>query len=741
MLQISRFLTITFVFVFLSCTSDDKETPDVIAPVLEFNISGATNTTTNTPMLVSNLIEVTINANDAGGIRKIEAFINDDKVGEDSTAPYNISIDISTYASKKGTSNKYKDYTLKIVATDLSGNSTTKQIPINIDNEKPSITEVSLVENTINNGDENIVTFKISDNQELNSVIVYINDEVLSTIENENYEVNIETSNLDDGENSLKIEALDNAENLTIYTVKFIVDNSGPTITLTELVENQIIDYPTSFTPEINDTYSEIDSVKIYYNDVLVQSFENQTQYEFDFNSDNYNTADGILKISAKDNLGNTSLFEIPIQIYRRLLKITIPSNFKNPQSARFYVFASGLDGTLLDTKQVYNESNEIILNTAVDIDVDTAFMITFSEYISGQYGNSSAFTSILNLKRGGLESINLKTPNRFDSEVSNSYSVTGFNPDDILSMPIEGFGYSGDYSKENSEISIRTQNNITNNIDSEYIYLPVRNLTNYDDSYILLEKNEITSDFVLNPSLLTNQGIETRFYSGEFSNNSDDKLSVLKLWGYANEQEYNDRASHRLYAGGSTITQEFNPENGLSYPFNSTFYNYRHQVQIEDYYTDRIGEPLDFYQVPGWTIDQTLSNKTINIVKSGTGHKVGRIRLDNSTSVAVINGINVTYQWNLIFDSENTTTITLPELPEDIQTWGFNQLYEANALNVSQIEIMSFEGIPSYDTYLNETVKEGRKFINVSNTMDTKFKNYNSTYYSEFPDLFFYYY
>ena len=56
-------------------------------------------------------------------------------------------------------------------------------------------------------------------------------------------------------------------------------------------------------------------------------------------------------------------------------------------------------------------------------------------------------------------------------------------------------------------------------------------------------------------------------------------------------------------------------------------------------------------------------------------------------------------------------------------------------------IELMSFEGIPNYDSYLTETVKEGKKFINVSNGMESKFKNYNSTYYLEFPDLFFYYY
>src|SRR5690606_19483942 len=95
----------------------------------------------------------------AKGISKVEAFLDDVKAGEDTEAPFEITIDLTLYAKKlrdKGIvlSKTRTLYTLKVSATDLSGNVSTTEQDIIVDNEMPTITEVSLENNAVIGGKE-----------------------------------------------------------------------------------------------------------------------------------------------------------------------------------------------------------------------------------------------------------------------------------------------------------------------------------------------------------------------------------------------------------------------------------------------------------------------------------------------------------------------------------------------------------------------------------------------------------
>lgn len=111
--------------ILYSCSSDSEDPvpePDVIAPNVDFSIPGNSGTSSTETPVVSNQIVVDIDAQDAGGVAKVEAFINNEKVGEDTTAPYQITIDVSNYTSKNNLAAKFTDYTLKVTVTDNSGN-------------------------------------------------------------------------------------------------------------------------------------------------------------------------------------------------------------------------------------------------------------------------------------------------------------------------------------------------------------------------------------------------------------------------------------------------------------------------------------------------------------------------------------------------------------------------------------------------------------------------------------------
>ena len=99
------FVGLLSIFVLFSCSSESDEPtpePDVIAPVVDFSILGSSSSSNSETPIVSNQIVVEIDANDAGGVAKVEAFINNEKVGEDTTAPYQITIDVSIVFSAAG---------------------------------------------------------------------------------------------------------------------------------------------------------------------------------------------------------------------------------------------------------------------------------------------------------------------------------------------------------------------------------------------------------------------------------------------------------------------------------------------------------------------------------------------------------------------------------------------------------------------------------------------------------------
>src|SRR5690606_11065464 len=260
---------------------------------------------------------IEISAQDAKVISKVEAFMNDVKVGEDNQPPFQITIDLTQYSKKltgKGTAlNKTQtQYTLKISATDLAGNLTSIERDIIVDNELPTVTEVTLENNAVITGEENPVTFKANDNESIMSLEVKVNNVSLeaTALETNTYTFNINTALLEDGPNNLTITATDQASNTAIYTATYEVDNSGPETNLEGLSTEDIIYEITTLTIGADDPYSELTSLKIYVNDALILSSEDGSELSLHLKPDDYPTGDVSIRIDATDALGNESTHE-----------------------------------------------------------------------------------------------------------------------------------------------------------------------------------------------------------------------------------------------------------------------------------------------------------------------------------------------------------------------------------------------------------------------------------------------
>ncbi len=708
MCSMFRFLTVVLFCLLISCTSDSETTeePDIIAPVIGFSISGTESNSEGEPIVVSNTLEINIDAQDAGGIGKIEGFINNEKVGEDTNAPYRIIVDIKSYASKIGKTNVYKNYTLKVTATDLSGNATSIEQAIHIDNDMPSISEVSILDNSIINGKVNQITFSVSDNQEVAEVTTFLNDELLSKITDGIYDINIDTTVLLDGANSFKIVAKDAAGNTSNYVVEFISDNTGPVITLPSLEANQIIDEGTMIAPSITDEFSEI-----IYSEIL---FDNQSLADIssadlvhEFNPELHSAGVKEFTFLAIDNLGNRTELSLPVDIRRILIKVNIPNEYRISNNSKFWIFASDEDGTTIDIKEALSGST-IKLNSLGEFSDTDQFMLTFIE-ISGSVNSNQVndvFT-VYNLTKSLPGIINLQPSKEFSGYDATEYGLVGF--DYCINLEGAGLDY---YTGRNNDTSanVYTRNPLYDpQAATDEIYLTAFNICRNEFSYKILDK-PIPAEMELNL---------TDFVTDRVSNGlmefSELGLMEMTIHGFKTKEKYNTNSSNLLFR--TTYNTEFSAPQ-IPYFWISGFSDYRHSITINSYTTERKGLPLANYEIPNWTVDHQLSNKLVAISTSGTGHTVGKMMV-NSISKRNSNYLN----WLLVFDSQQTSSLVLPELPEILSPNQLSATFKDNDLEIYQTQVTGYEGISNYDAYLNLVIKENKKYYDISDKTEAKYK------------------
>ncbi len=454
-----------------------------------------------------------------------------------------------------------------------------------------------------------------------------------------------------------------------------------------------------------------------------------------DFDPNQYPTGEQTFIVTAWDSLSNTTSLELPIKILRKLITINIPESFFNPDTARLFVFASNISGQLLDVERIFSDTDVVTLHTAEETIDDFEYMLTFGEYISGPLGNTSEFTTVQNIVPSILPEMNLKAHDRFLNQ-TDSYIIPteNFDTDDELALIVEGYDYYGGFHQEESgptgDISIVQKHNVNPTLQSDSFFLGLFNYTMNEYSYALLDSN-IPTDLTINSNMFTTEGVEQRFYE-PIINGQAFESSTIQLYGYLSNDDFNNNLEHLIYNYG----YGYLPINGIPYYISDVFSNYKYNVRINsDYFTERTGEPAASFLPVDWTIDYTFFNNQFEISQTGTEHSIGKIFIDSDTP-KVINGLNISYRWNLIFDSQNISQVVLPKIPEELQTWGFYPLYENNELEVQQVELRSYESIPNYNEFLSSVIKDNKFPYTISPKMESKFKSSVQSYYNRAPNF-----
>lgn len=158
-------LTFSFLFAVISCTSDPKDISqeeelieEATKPQMEISFTGLDDINTN-PIILSSPIQVEIDATASAGIAQIEAYIDNQKIGEDTTAPYQISINPENYETGS--------MVVSLVAKDNLGNETTLEYNIIIHRR---LLEINLPDENANPERTSYFIFASSSNGELLSI-------------------------------------------------------------------------------------------------------------------------------------------------------------------------------------------------------------------------------------------------------------------------------------------------------------------------------------------------------------------------------------------------------------------------------------------------------------------------------------------------------------------------------------------------------------------------------------------
>ncbi|WP_224489962.1 Ig-like domain-containing protein [Robertkochia flava] len=697
------FLTVILVaFLLLSACSKSDPVPDPLEndstpPTVELAIAGLPPTSTTDPAnppVVSREITVQVDAKDANGIQMIEAFIDNNKVGEDTTAPFSITIDLSNYQSKGIKLNKTQTlYTLKVTATDNAGNQNSNELDIIVDNEVPVISDVSLSPDTIINGSDNEVTFNVEENQELSEVKAELNGNLLEVLADSTaYAFNLDTAILEDGPNTVVISATDKANNIAFHHLNFISDNTGPVIISQELEAGQVFDSPINFSAQATDEYSNVTQLGLVVaSDTLLMSTSGMLG-SLGIDPENYPPGELTFQLFAKDTLGNVSELEIPVEVKRLLITISTPENLLGDLYDNYWAFASDSTGATVALTQLKN-SGTFKLHADSEFGKNQTFMLTFLE-VKGYQSQKNQAVTYHDMSRNKIQQIRLnnKMEPLTSSHVSTEISMSGF-PANLNRIYTEGKYHTGGQANETTFV-VNQKN--TNNQDSLMIVseeYPTQNLKYKTLAINDLENSTLNYNDFSN-EMVVKKNIDFGGVTGE---------GGLYLYGYASLNDKENDNYHKIYQN-TLSTDAFS---GLDeYYLIDKFPYYRYLLSKGAFIIEAYEKPKTQYTLPAWSLDWTQTGNTLSINSTGQEHTTGKLY-----AWAASAPYSDFADWVMIFDSSKAGDLVFPEIPNLIDCQ-LKTFLLSNTMSVEHVELNQYPQATSYEKYLQDIIREGNNAV-----------------------------
>ncbi|MEM2174762.1 MAG: Ig-like domain-containing protein, partial [Candidatus Micrarchaeia archaeon] len=229
------------------------------------------------------------------GIQRVEFYIDNVKVGEDSSSPYTY----TWYTNQSGDG----IHTITVKGIDLVGNEKTASIQVKVDNTPPSVSITSPTNNQIVSGN---VTIEVSasDTNGIQRVEFYIDNVKVGEDNSSPYTYTWNTNQSGDGIHTITVKGIDLVGNEKTASIQVKVDNTPPSVSITSPTDGETVSRDVTIEVSASDT-NGIQRVEFYIDNVKVGE-DSSSPYTYTWNTDNlqYNSTHTI-KAIAYDIAGN----------------------------------------------------------------------------------------------------------------------------------------------------------------------------------------------------------------------------------------------------------------------------------------------------------------------------------------------------------------------------------------------------------------------------------------------------
>ena len=523
------------------------------------------------------------------------------------------------------------------------------------------------------------IEVSVSDKVDVDRVNLYFDGALLESFSNLPYNLSIDPKSYEDGNHELKVEAIKDNIIVGSKTLTVKIDNTGPTLALENIIENQVICGEEIILPQVTDQISGVSRLNIFFNDTEIFSFENSSEFSFSINTDNLDPGLGTLKLVAEDTVGNISTYSVNIEIVKQVLKLVFPDNFVRVGTEKTHVILSDGEGAVLDyTTHSSGVTETLTLCSGINLHDESEYMLTFVDDFNGQvmrfyvYGNltkSMVGPEIRLAERSaplGVNIVDLELPDYEDgfyvrtttpwsSMIYYNNTLSGHTS---TNFPIPELGTNKSFVM-----------NFNENIEQSYKWAFIDDI----HTKLSLTAEDFNSSEVVHNNLVINGSLSSPF---------------LSIYGFENETHYNNMSTpHMLYWNPS-----LNGSTGNEYSYPDIFDHILYSTKVENYGVDGVGQPPTSLTIPNQNISYQFTNNEINFT-GVPNYEVGRIRLEN------FDDAHITVEF--IFDGQKEI-IPVPKLPTNLFASNIEQVFADNLLEITQGTAESYEGIEDYGGYIS---------------------------------------
>jgi len=550
-----------------------------------------------------------------------------------------------------------------------------------------------------------IITISIPSDVQLSMFKVYFNDTFIAEIKEAPFEFSIEVSEYQDGAHDIKIEALFNAFIIASKNIAVKIDNNGPTIDFDGFGQGQSYCGPIQFISTVTDEVSEIEKVTVFWGEQIIEEIEKTSNLNFTVNPNELNLGENYLKLVMEDEVGNVSKDSTLLSLTQNILNVEIPDNFLGSNSI-LTVILSDAKGEYLSSTTHDSNSNEILeLCSGTNLSDEDEFMLTFVLEFNSL---NPTFYIYQNLKRFHFQE-NFKLGKRIfasDTKFIDT-EITQYEEDIYIRASTNWssiINYTGNFSFLDGHFSKQLNLNGLNHSKSFIFAYDVFNPLNYRWRFI---------EDLYQVSSLSLQDFSNDIEVSKFSLSGNPSNPLISIYGYESELDFEHNNSHLLYSNRLPFVSGHNYE----YPVPNIEQIMTYSVQSSNYSVSGKGNIPSQIHIP--YSGMSFAKLNGDYVYYGVDDfEVGRAWLRNRNSEF----INVHLLFNGLWQGGLTQPILLPEIPGELFSQEITQIFDSQDFEYIQSVAENYEGITSYDQYLEQIFIPSVPFFTVVNRRERFF-------------------